>query len=204
MAMKLLPESEGFAVVAGSIQQLSEELYKEYQLSGYSILLDDIVKAFLDETKYYAGWAVLDCQTKATTSIELNETIELSGDEYVIIQPLVKAHCDLLQARLVEATRGLGVESYGLSVSEAQQNYNEKKDALPKLVFCMAPISFNFNFIVSISFLTNPSALLIDFKEPEDNNLSLPSILFRSIAFVLSRASMNFLDSYIIALPVDG
>ncbi|MEO4113898.1 hypothetical protein ACOKPE_08000 [Acinetobacter baumannii] len=145
MAMKLLPESEGFAVVAGSIQQLSEELYKEYQLSGYSILLDDIVKAFLDETKYYAGWAVLDCQTKATTSIELNETIELSGDEYVIIQPLVKAHCDLLQARLVEATRGLGVESYGLSVSEAQQIYNEKKDALPKLAFCMAPMSFNFN-----------------------------------------------------------
>ncbi|MGM7312917.1 hypothetical protein ACOI3P_24925, partial [Acinetobacter baumannii] len=103
MAMKLLPESEGYAVVAGSIQQLSEELYKEYQLSGYSILLDDIVKAFLDEAKYYAGWAVLDCQTKATTSIELNETIVLSGDEYVIIQPLVKAHCDLLQARLVEA-----------------------------------------------------------------------------------------------------
>ena len=145
MAMKLLPESEGYAVVAGSIQQLSEELYKEYQLSGYSILLDDIVRAFLDEAKYYAGWAVLDCQTKATTSIELNETIELSGDEYVIIQPLVKAHCDLLQARLVEATRGLGVESYGLSVSEAQQNYNEKKDALPKLAFCMAPMSFNFN-----------------------------------------------------------
>lgn len=26
MAMKLLPESEGYAVVAGSIQQLSEEL----------------------------------------------------------------------------------------------------------------------------------------------------------------------------------
>ncbi|HDX6138849.1 TPA: hypothetical protein RP454_003669, partial [Acinetobacter baumannii] len=51
----------------------------------------------------------------------------------------------LLQARLVEATRGLGVESYGLSVSEAQQNYNEKKDALPKLAFCMAPMSFNFN-----------------------------------------------------------
>ncbi|EPF2489683.1 hypothetical protein ACSP9A_002213 [Acinetobacter baumannii] len=143
MAMKLLPESEWYAVVAGSIQQLSEELYKEYQLSGYSILLDDIVRAFLEEAKYYAGWTVLDCQTKASTSIELNETIELSGDEYVIIQPVVKAHCDLLQARLVESTRGLGVESYGLSVSEAQQIYNEKKDALPKLAFCMAPISFN-------------------------------------------------------------
>ncbi|WP_241381391.1 hypothetical protein [Klebsiella pneumoniae] len=37
------------------------------------------------------------------------------------------------------------VESYGLSVSEAQQNYNEKKDALTKLAFCMAPMSFNFN-----------------------------------------------------------
>ncbi|MCZ2981738.1 hypothetical protein NYY70_16120 [Acinetobacter baumannii] len=145
MAMKLLSESEGYAVVAGSIQQLSEELYKEYQLTGYSILLEDIVKAFIEETKTYAGWATLDCQAKAITSIELNETIELNGDEYVIILPLVKAHCDLLQARLVEATHGLGVESYGLSVSEAQQIYNEKKDALPKLAFCMAPMSFNFN-----------------------------------------------------------
>ncbi|OVO01900.1 hypothetical protein B9S52_18660, partial [Acinetobacter baumannii] len=63
----------------------------------------------------------------------------------LIFQHLVKAHCDLLLARLVEFTRGLGVESYGLSVSEAQQNYNEKKDALPKLAFCMAPMSFNFN-----------------------------------------------------------
>ncbi|MBE2171019.1 hypothetical protein IIQ44_03760 [Acinetobacter oleivorans] len=144
MDMKLLPESEGYAVVAGSIQQLSEELYKEYQLTGYSILLEDIVKAFIEETKSYAGWAAaLDCQIKATTSIELNETIELNGDEYVIILPLVKAHCDLLQARLVEATRGLGVESYGLSVSEAQQIYNEKKEALPQLAFLMAPISFN-------------------------------------------------------------
>ncbi|MFK6686377.1 hypothetical protein Q4372_18100 [Acinetobacter baumannii] len=143
MAMKLLPESEGYAVVAGSIQQLSEELYKEYQLTGYSILLEDIVKAFIEETKSYAGWATLDCQTKAITSIELNESIELNGDEYVIIVPLVKAHCDLLQARLVEATRGLGVESYGLSVSEAQQNYNEKKEALPKLAFLMVPKSFN-------------------------------------------------------------
>lgn len=142
--MKLLPETEGYAVVAGSIQQLSEELYKEYQLSGYSILLEDIVKAYIEETKAYAGWAeYLYCQTKATTTIELNEAIELNGDEYVIILPLVKAHCDLLQARLVEATRGLGVESYGLSVSEAQQNYNQKKEELPKLAFCMPPRSFN-------------------------------------------------------------
>ncbi|MEW7965762.1 hypothetical protein AB0858_14065, partial [Acinetobacter baumannii] len=68
MAMKLLSESEGYAVVAGSIQQLSEELYKEYQLTGYSILLEDIVKAFIEETKTYAGWATLDCQAKAITS----------------------------------------------------------------------------------------------------------------------------------------
>lgn len=53
--MKLLPETEGYAVVAGSIQQLSEDLYKEYQLSGYSILLEDIVKAYIKETKAYAG-----------------------------------------------------------------------------------------------------------------------------------------------------
>ena len=123
----------------GPIEALAQQLYDELHMGGYSVLFEDVKKVVIDTTTFYAGWAPLDVQFKRTGPITIDEFIPLSADEWSLILPLCRAHCDLLQARLAEASRSMGVEMFGMSVSEATQIHNQRTDELPRLAFCCAP-----------------------------------------------------------------
>ena len=66
----------------------------------------------------------------------------LEGFEYAIIEPCFSANCDLIQAQLVEGSRSMGGDGFGLSVSEAEQAYREAKELMPKNAFVAPPFSF--------------------------------------------------------------
>ena len=142
--MQLLPNDGigNFRAVAGTISELAALYHQKLTLKGYSLLQEEIQAAFIEEVKRYAGWQSLTCQKSSAVPIAVDEHLILEAFEWVIIEPCVKANCDLIQASLVEASRSMGGDGFGMSVSEAEQAYEAEKEKMPKNAFVQPPFSF--------------------------------------------------------------
>ena len=142
--MQLLPNdgTGKFRAVAGTISELAALYHQKLTLKGYSLLQEEIQAAFIEEVKRYAGWQSLTCQKSSAVPIAVDEHLILEAFEWVIIEPCVKANCDLIQASLVEASRSMGGDGFGMSVSEAEQAYEAEKEKMPKNAFVQPPVSF--------------------------------------------------------------
>lgn len=140
----LQPFTDDYArLIAGTVADLSATLHAELQMSGYSLLLDDVRDAVLCEARLYAGWATFEVQRFANAPVELDSTLSIDAYEWAFIEPVIRAHCDMLQAIRMEGSRSLGAENFGLSVSEARQIYQEQRDLLPKNAFISPPFTLD-------------------------------------------------------------
>lgn len=138
----LQPHSAGYpALVGGTIADISGRLHLELQMSGYSLLLDDVRDVISTQTLFYAGWATLEAQNRSTVPIALDDSLTLDAYEWGILEPLCRAHCDLLQARRMEGSGSLGGERFGLSISEATQIYDQQRADLPQNALVIEPYS---------------------------------------------------------------
>lgn len=131
--------TENPRLTVGTIAELSITLHAELQMSGYSLLLEDVRDVVLLEAANYAAWASFEQQRFINTPIQLDSTLPIDAYEWSMIEVVCRAHCDLLQAIRMEGSRSLGTENFGLAVSEARQIYQEQRDLLPKNAFIEPP-----------------------------------------------------------------
>lgn len=129
--------------IAGTIASLAESVYEALLMKGYSLVPEEVEKIITDECRYYSGWAMLEAQKMKQTNIDCS--LSLHAYEWALIEPVVMASCDEMQANRVEATGSLGTERFGLSVGEAKQIYNQRRDELPKMAFVAEPYSIDLN-----------------------------------------------------------
>lgn len=127
--------------IAGTVALLAENVYESLLIKGYSLALDEVEQIIINECRYYSGWAMFEAQKIAITPIDCG--LNLHAYEWAIIEPVVKAMCDDVQANRVEAIGSLGAERFGLSASETNQIYNQRRDELPKLAFVAEPYSID-------------------------------------------------------------
>ena len=128
---------------AGTIASLSDLLFNEYGLTGYSLVPDDIETALIADFKLYAGWKSTYTQNKGMVTT-LNKTQIVSVMEWMILEPVIRGHCELIQANRMEATGSLGGERFGLTVSEANQQYTDAKREMEGKTFVEEPIFISF------------------------------------------------------------
>lgn len=142
--MQLLPDDGSIypKVIAGTIAQIAHALFLELQSTGSSLLEDDVLNSCLVHVKHYASHAVLSCQRRLLVATEIDKNIILQGFEWSIIDPVIRAHCDLNQAKLVEGSRSMGGDGFGMTVSEALQIYNDQRERLPRNAYIEPPFSF--------------------------------------------------------------
>jgi hypothetical protein len=129
-------------ITAGSIQDIATQLYEELSSNGYSLLPQDVINTAVLEAQYYAAWQMLQAQKNATSPIPLDQNIVLEAAEWAILDPVIRAHCDLQQARLMEGSRSLGAEGFGLDVNIANQIYIEARKAMQDEAFFEPPFSY--------------------------------------------------------------
>ncbi|MDR6630385.1 hypothetical protein J2X86_002440 [Acinetobacter lwoffii] len=128
---------------AGTIASLSDQLFNEYGLSGYSLTPSDIETALIADFKVYAGWVTTATQARGQgTTLDGTQSVELG--EWAILETVIRAHCELIQAQRMEATASLGGERFGLSVSEASQKYSDAKLEAEKKAFIEEPFFIDF------------------------------------------------------------
>ena len=128
-------------LLAGAVGQLAASLHTELVNSGYSLMPEDVLLCVVQAVCKYAAWDTLDAQRNATGSVSVDSRLVLAAHEWQIIEPLVRAHCDLIQANRMEASRSLGMEQVGMSVSEAMQGLQMQQDLLAQRAFCAPPFA---------------------------------------------------------------
>jgi hypothetical protein len=140
MAIKLIDRLEVYlSASAGTVKELSNLVFNELILSGYSLGEDDIENVILSECRVYSGWSMFDSQRDSV--IKIDSDLILSQGEWSILEPVIKANLDLKQAQRMESIKSIGSQDFGLSVSEARQIHKEERDAMPRLAFCEEPYS---------------------------------------------------------------
>ena len=133
--------------VMGTVQDVAQILYDELLKGGSSLMLSEVVKAVINGAVKYAGWSgeLQHCPTDDDSCkaplLSITANTVLGVDDWLIIEPLVRAHCDLIQARRLEAAQNLGVQPSGMSTSEAKQYYEEALLTLKKEAFQCEPFS---------------------------------------------------------------
>lgn len=137
--------------IFGTLTDVAVALYDELLTTGYSLLESDVLKVLIINTKKYAVWADAFNPPASDTPdtsdpcvrplLVIDGTTVIGADDWVIIEPLVRAHCDLVQARRMEGAQNLGVAGAGMSSSEARQIYVDAETAMKKEAFQFQPFS---------------------------------------------------------------
>lgn len=134
--------------VTGTIQEAAFDLYNELLTSGSSLLESDVVKVFITTAKKYAGWSdrlLTDLLPGSDPTqkplLVINENTVLDVTDWIIIEPVIRAHCDLVQAKRMEGAQGLGVNPSGMSSSEARGYYDEALLKMQKEAFQCEPFT---------------------------------------------------------------
>lgn len=133
--------------VIGTLQDVAQELYDELLTTGSSVRLSDINKLLITNAKKYAGWSgeLQTCPSidkscdKPLLVITANTVLYV--DDWLILEPVIRAHCDLVQARRMEGAQGLGVQPTGMMASEALQLYKEAIEQMKREAFQCQPFS---------------------------------------------------------------
>ena len=130
---------------AGSIQELATFLDDHYISHGYSINKEDILDVLKANFLFYTAWASTQEQKKGTeTTIDDNTVISVA--EWGIIEPVIRAHLDWIQAQRMESTASLGVQSFGLSVPEAKSIFDTSKETMKKEAFIAEPFTIDYDY----------------------------------------------------------
>jgi len=137
--------------VIGTINDAAQALYDELVTSNSSVTFEEVIKVFIDNTKKYAAWSgelqhcpMADASCKSPLLVITANTV-LGVDDWAILEPVIRAHCDLVQARRMEGFQALGGAPAGRSSSEAEQDYKESLERMKKEAFQCEPYSIETN-----------------------------------------------------------
>lgn len=137
----LEPEGDNYRlVVYGTGNDLSTEMFTELRQGGYALTKGQVESATLKCIKEYAGWAVLNAQRTTKNGFTLNLDISLTGDEASIIKAYLHAYCDLLQARLSDASKAMGVSGYAMDLQMATSNLEVAREKMKAEAYFEPPL----------------------------------------------------------------
>lgn len=131
---------------AGSILELAVLLEEHYLTQGYSLTREDIAEALRLVYLFYSAWATTQEQVEAVTPSTIGDNTIVSVPEWGIIEPVLRAYLDCMQAQRMEGTASLGVERFGLSVSEAKQAYSVSQEEMKKNAFVEKPFTIDYAY----------------------------------------------------------
>jgi hypothetical protein len=129
---------------AGAIHALAELLSSHYMAIGYSLAKEDIIEVLKTDFLFYAGWAITKSQLQTSFLIDQNSVISVG--EWGILEAVVRAHINFIQAQRMEASGAMGGDRFGLTSSEAEQAYSLAKETMKKEAFVETPFTIDYDY----------------------------------------------------------
>ena len=125
-----------------TISELAAEYAQEDRPAG--IIIDDaqVVRQLIAATRLYAAYGALKHGTEPVPEFEgITEDTELSLGEWGMIRPLFVLYVERETAVQLEASRAMGVEVFGRTVSEISGEITQYESMLPQKAFCQPVIT---------------------------------------------------------------
>lgn len=100
-------------------------------------LLDDtqILAQALAAARFYAGFAAIVSQIVVPAPTDVADSTEISLSEWALIRPLFMLYLERENAIQLEASRGVGIDPFGRSSSEVQNDILQAEEAMPLKAF---------------------------------------------------------------------
>lgn len=121
------------------------EGYIENPSAGFMLAPEFVERCIKKAVRFYCGYQKLKAGVLPEGEIHdpidaRNETagpqnFDLTPSEYAIIRPLFELYVEHENAMMLEASRGLGVDVFGRTVSEIAQDITQHEMDLPKQAF---------------------------------------------------------------------
>lgn len=125
-----------------TIADLAAEYAQEDRPTG--IIIDDaqVVRQLIAAARFYAAYGALQHGTDPVPTFDdITEDTELSLGEWGMIRPLFVLYVERETAVQLEASRALGVEVFGRTVSEIDGEITQYESMLPEKAFCQPVIT---------------------------------------------------------------
>ena len=125
-----------------TIADLAAEYAQEDRPTG--IIIDDaqVVRQLIAAARLYAAYGALQHGTAPVPTFDdITEDTELSLGEWGMIRPLFVLYVERETAVQLEASRALGVEVFGRTVSEIDGEITQYESMLPEKAFCQPVIT---------------------------------------------------------------
>lgn len=109
-----------------------------------SIVLDPatVLAKAVAATEFYAGYANLEANDGIDPPLpSIDANTDISYSEWALIKPLFALMTELETSTQLEASRALGVDVFGRSSSEVQQEINQYQMELPQKAFLQTVIT---------------------------------------------------------------
>ena len=125
-----------------TLAELALEFSQEDRPVGILIDGEQVTKQLIVATRLYASYAKLSSLTEDVSSFdEITADTLINTSEWGIIRPLFILYVERETAIQLEASRGMGVEGYGRSVSEIQAEITQLEGELPHKAFLQPVVS---------------------------------------------------------------
>lgn len=116
-----------------TLQEHAKFYFDNIRPTGTVIDFQTVLSQAIRAAKYYEGFGVF--QLKAERESTIDENLELLNSEWAMIAPLFELYTERENALILEATRSLGIETYGRSVSEISSEITQKEQEIQSLAF---------------------------------------------------------------------
>lgn len=125
-----------------TISELAQEFSSEDRPVGVVIDDDQVLRQLIAATRFYAAYGSLE-KGEAPIPVFDDVTVdtELTQGEWAVIRPLFLLYVERETAIQLEASRGLGVDVYGRSVSEIAAEISQYESQMSFKAFCQPVVS---------------------------------------------------------------
>ena len=118
------------------IVDLAHNFVTDERPVGMVIDEDQIVHQLVAAVRFYAGYAKLQALEEFAAPLEkITPETDITSSEWAIIRPLFLLYAERENALQLEASRGMGVDVYGRSVSEISSEITQPEADLPMRAF---------------------------------------------------------------------
>jgi hypothetical protein len=124
-----------------TINALAAEYIAKRETGGLFLEQSEVLQCFIDAARKYAAYGYLKSlsvgwyDTGDATLAQISGTTQVTTSEWGVIHRLAELYVERESAMRLEATRGLGADTYARTVSEVTQDITQFETELPRLAF---------------------------------------------------------------------
>ena len=123
------------------ISELAQRFIEKERPVGCFLAADTVLEQIVSAARLYNGYAILDALVADPNAIPplpippIDGTLDLTESEWALICPLAMLYVEREEARQAEMSRGMGLDQFGRTVAEVQQDIQQSAASLPLQAF---------------------------------------------------------------------